>query len=78
MQSFFADLHIHTVLSPCGDLLMIPQNIIDKAIEVGLDMIAITDHNSAKNVETTVELALAREDLGPEFKSYLKELTAEF
>ncbi|MFO7819627.1 MAG: PHP domain-containing protein [Halanaerobacter sp.] len=58
MQYFFADLHIHTVLSPCGDLLMTPQNIIDRAIEVGLDMIAITDHNSAKNVKTTVELAL--------------------
>ena len=57
MQFFFADLHIHTVLSPCGDLLMTPQNIIDRAIEVGLDMIAITDHNSAKNVGTTVELA---------------------
>lgn len=29
-------------------------------------------------LKTTVELALAREDLGPEFKAYLKELTAEF
>ena len=57
MQSFFADLHIHTVLSPCGDLLMTPQNIIDKAIEVGLDIIAITDHNSAQNVEVALELA---------------------
>ena len=57
MQTFFADLHIHTVLSPCGDLLMTPQNIIEQAIEVGLDMIAITDHNSAKNVVTAFELA---------------------
>lgn len=57
MQTFFADLHIHTVLSPCGDLLMTPQNIIDKALAIGLDIIAITDHNSAKNVATTVELA---------------------
>ena len=29
-------------------------------------------------LKTTVELALAREDLGPEFKAYLKELTAKF
>lgn len=57
MQTFFADLHIHTVLSPCGDLLMTPQNIIDRALEIGLDIIAITDHNSAKNVVTAVELA---------------------
>ncbi|MGM0369963.1 MAG: PHP domain-containing protein [Bacillota bacterium] len=57
MQSFFADFHIHTVLSPCGDLLMTPQNIIERALEVGLDMIAITDHNSAKNVGVAIELA---------------------
>ena len=29
-------------------------------------------------LKTTVELALAREDLGPEFKAYLKELTKNF
>jgi len=29
-------------------------------------------------LKTTVELALAREDLGPEFKAYLKELTQNF
>ena len=29
-------------------------------------------------LKTTVELALAREDLGPEFKKYLKELTKDF
>ncbi len=45
MQSFKADLHIHTVLSPCGDLEMSPTNIITKAKELGLDCIGITDHN---------------------------------
>ena len=45
MQSFKADLHIHTVLSPCGDLEMSPTNIIAKAKELGLDCIGITDHN---------------------------------
>lgn len=29
-------------------------------------------------LKTTVELALAREDLGPEFKQYLKEITKDF
>lgn len=29
-------------------------------------------------LKTTVELALAREDLGPEFKEYLKELSKDF
>lgn len=41
-----ADLHIHTVLSPCGDLEMSPVNIVKKAKERGLDIIGITDHNS--------------------------------
>ena len=58
MKNYFADLHLHTVLSPCADLLMTPKNIIDRALEVGLDLIAITDHNSAENVEVTMELAV--------------------
>lgn len=44
-----ADLHIHTVLSPCGDLEMTPLNIVSKAKERGLDLIGITDHNSTLN-----------------------------
>lgn len=55
-MSFLADLHIHTCLSPCGDLEMSPRNIIAKAKERGLDIIAITDHNSTRNVETCVEI----------------------
>ncbi len=41
-----ADLHIHTVLSPCGDIEMSPVAIINKAKEKLLDIIGITDHNS--------------------------------
>lgn len=52
----FADLHIHSCLSPCGDLDMSPRNIVRIAKEKGLDMIAITDHNSMRNVETCVEI----------------------
>ncbi len=44
-----ADLHIHTTLSPCGSLDMSPSLIVDKALEKGLDLIAITDHNSIEN-----------------------------
>ncbi|OCL25830.1 histidinol phosphatase [Orenia metallireducens] len=57
MRSFIADLHVHSVLSPCGDLLMTPQNIINRSLELGLDMIAITDHNSAENIGVALELA---------------------
>lgn len=41
-----ADLHIHTFLSPCGDIGMTPLNIVRKAREKALDLIAVTDHNS--------------------------------
>lgn len=43
-----ADLHIHTVLSPCGDLDMSPVNIVSTALEKGLQLIGITDHNSTR------------------------------
>ena len=51
------DLHIHSVLSPCGDLLMTPLNIIKKAVKEDIKIIAITDHNSAQNIEIAVRLA---------------------
>jgi hypothetical protein len=46
MQTYRADLHIHSVLSPCGDLEMSPRNIVALAKARGLDIIAVTDHNS--------------------------------
>lgn len=48
------DLHIHTVLSPCTEIAdMTPTAIVRTAIEKGLDMIAICDHNSARNTAAT-------------------------
>lgn len=43
------DLHIHSCLSPCGDDDMTPENIAGMAKVLGLDVIALTDHNSCKN-----------------------------
>lgn len=57
MIEYLADLHVHTVLSPCGDLIMTPQNIIQTAEKKGIDILAITDHNSAENLEATLKLA---------------------
>ncbi|MFA5554929.1 MAG: PHP domain-containing protein [Phycisphaerae bacterium] len=56
MTCYNADLHIHTCLSPCGDLDMSPRNIIRFAKEKGLHIIAITDHNSTRNVRVCVEI----------------------
>jgi len=57
MNLYRADLHIHTVLSPCGDLEMSPLNILKKASEKVLDIIGITDHNSTKHCKLTRKLA---------------------
>ena len=57
MKEFLADLHIHTVLSPCGDFEMTPRNIVDAAIGKGLNMIAVTDHNSTRMCRIISEYA---------------------
>ena len=56
MTGFFCDFHIHSTLSPCASLEMSPQNIIKRAKEVGLDVIAITDHNMVENTIYVHEL----------------------
>jgi len=43
------DLHIHTVLSPCGELEMGAPEIIQKTLSSGISVIAVTDHNSTLN-----------------------------
>ena len=43
------DLHLHSCLSPCASLDMAPSAIAAKAHEAGLDGIALSDHNSARN-----------------------------
>jgi PHP family Zn ribbon phosphoesterase len=57
MQQFRADLHIHTLLSPCGDVEMTPRNIVQKAKNSQLDIIGITDHNSTRNALLVKKLA---------------------
>jgi PHP family Zn ribbon phosphoesterase len=56
-QYLFADLHVHTVLSPCAEVEMIPPLIIRRARELGLGLIGIADHNSAENVAAVIEAA---------------------
>lgn len=49
MKKYRADLHIHTLLSPCASLEMTPQTIVERAKAGGLHIIGITDHNSTKH-----------------------------
>ena len=57
LKIYTADLHIHSCLSPCGDLDMSPRNIVTTAIERNLDIIAITDHNASENIVATMKAA---------------------
>lgn len=50
----YYDLHIHSCLSPCGDNDMTPNNIVNMSLLNGMDMIALTDHNSCKNCRAAV------------------------
>lgn len=60
MKIFRADLHIHTVLSPCGDLDMSPGNIISEASGKGLDIVGITDHNTTLHCSLITRLAVEK------------------
>ncbi|MEA4831349.1 MAG: PHP domain-containing protein [Oscillospiraceae bacterium] len=51
----FYDLHLHSCLSPCGDDEMTPMNIAGMAKILGLDIIALTDHNSVANCNAFFE-----------------------
>lgn len=57
MRFIRADLHIHTVLSPCGDLDMSPGNIVSEAYRKRLGIIGITDHNTTRHCGLTTKLA---------------------
>ena len=49
MNRYYYDLHIHSCLSPCADNDNTPNNIAGMASLCGLNIIALTDHNSCKN-----------------------------
>ena len=55
-MQFRADMHIHSVLSPCGDIEMSPSAIVAQAKAKGLDIIGLTDHNSTLNADVTRRL----------------------
>ncbi|MEG1813579.1 MAG: PHP domain-containing protein [Clostridia bacterium] len=50
MAGVAVDLHIHSCLSPCGDELMTPNNIVRMSALKGLELIAVTDHNTARQL----------------------------
>lgn len=57
LSSYWVDLHVHTALSPCGELEMGAPEIVAAAREAGIDVIAVSDHNSADNCAAVMEAA---------------------
>ncbi len=57
LRPYWVDLHVHTALSPCGELEMGIPEIVSHAREAGIDIIAVCDHNIADNVPAVMELA---------------------
>lgn len=53
----YYDLHMHSCLSPCGDEDMTPNNMVNMAMLDGLQVIAISDHNTTGNAEAFLQVA---------------------
>ena len=49
------DFHLHSCLSPCGDNDMTPYNLVNMAKVMGLDVIALTDHNTCLNCPAAIK-----------------------
>ena len=71
-----ADLHVHTVLSPCASREMTPPAIVREASEKGIAVIAVCDHNTAGNVRAVQEAA-ALNPRGPAVIAGIEITTAE-
>lgn len=70
----YTDLHIHSCLSPCADDGMTPYEVVRTAKNAGLGLIALTDHNSAKNCPAA---AAAAREVGIGFIPGLEVTTSE-
>ena len=49
MKSYYYDLHLHSCLSPCADDDMTPANLAGMLKLAGIELAALTDHNTTKN-----------------------------
>lgn len=59
IRPVFADLHLHTVASACAEVEMIPPLIVRRARELGIELLAVTDHHSMENAAAVQEAARA-------------------
>ena len=64
MKKLYYDFHIHSCLSPCADDDMTPNNIAGMAKIKGLDIVALTDHNTCGNCRSFIAAAEKQEIIG--------------
>ncbi len=55
-MKLYYDFHTHSCLSPCGDNDMTPYNLVNMAKLLGLDIIALTDHNTCENCASAINV----------------------
>lgn len=55
-MNLYYDFHLHSCLSPCGDNDMTPYNLVNMAKILGMDTIALTDHNTAQNCRAAIKV----------------------
>lgn len=53
-----ADFHNHSCLSPCGSLELSPRALVEIAAAKGIQVLALTDHNSSLNCPAFAALCL--------------------
>ena len=58
MQLYY-DLHLHSCLSPCGSEDMTPANLAAMCALAGLEVVALTDHNTTGNCRAFCQAARA-------------------
>ncbi|MCL1941821.1 MAG: PHP domain-containing protein [Synergistaceae bacterium] len=58
ISEYLADLHVHSVLSPCADVEMGASDIVEKCRSEGISIIAVTDHNHVANFRALRDAAV--------------------
>jgi 3',5'-nucleoside bisphosphate phosphatase len=71
-----ADLHVHTLLSPCASRDMTPVAVAAEAARKGIGMIAVCDHNCTGSIAAVLAAAAAITD-GPFVVPGIEITTAE-
>ena len=67
-MSIFYDFHIHSCLSPCAEEDMTPYNLVNLSALMGMQAIALTDHNSCQNCGAAMRAGEAQSFIDASFQ----------